>query len=226
MGIEVWNFPRLSELKTQLPSKGNRLIFPRDDFEGITITMNEPAGGVEPNVSDLFSSAGYIGWLKQGNYSQGYIPIKPKCDTMDLKYLYNKTWSTTEGIIDLGVNWQGFTDKEEHRILLENNSYEHTENDPIQYMTGSFKNEVAAKYQVLSDVQPEPPEPTDPPSPPPEKAYDTKYEKNYPTVIDGFLYRFAARFLGKVKGKIWRNEAGKILRNAVGKILRGDGFDA
>lgn len=195
-GVTIWHFPKISELEgTGAGSEpGDRLIFPRDDYNAISIAAGtRAAGGNTPPVNDLVSERAYTGWLYTEASVTAPPQITPTVDLIDYAYFYNAAFNELEAVIDLAGGWQGFTG--------------------VGTLTvGSGAAASDTQYMIQGQVSPE------------QLTYrvnnEIKRQKQVETPPGG-LCRYAIRFL-EIHGKILRNAAGKILRNAAGKILRGD----
>lgn len=204
-GIETWRFPTLSDIEG---SSGSRLLFPRDDWECISIRANTRSTDnydIYPPVSNVVSERAYTGWIEAINT----IPkIKPFCDVLDAPYLFMNDFGTElECFIDIGGYWQGFTGGNESDVYGSHGSVTFTNNSNHNSVT------VSDKVQYLTQGQ------TDG-----QREYKVDNTQINITAIEtppGYICRYAIRLWG-IHGKILRNLIGKILHNKVGKILRMD----
>lgn len=200
-GVETWVFPRLFELN-RIGSE--KLLFPRDDYKVFDCKASAFNGGSNPRVDDIFTESAYIGWLEQGCYTDGVIPIRPRCDSMTCAYFYLKDSDSVDCIMNIGANISGFVNAGGDRISVRDTSYFDDESlqDCVQYVSNRHGSESTLDYFCDSEI---------------------KNITQYSELLDGVVYRYAMRLLCGKSGKIWRDISGKILRGI--NILRGSDYE-
>ncbi|MBO4548522.1 MAG: hypothetical protein J5758_04825 [Abditibacteriota bacterium] len=194
MGYVFWHFPTTAELTNR--TGGDKLVWPRDDYDIMQFSGTAPVGGSPAPVEDMVSTAAYIGWIEAD--SSTTLKIKPVVDYINVDTRLYDGKLELKGFTDLMARWQGFVNDSGDTVTIGTRTSTNTQ----QFRTAYTASGIAASY---------------------ESGGQTIFSDSGLDSIPGFLHRYAVRRGNEpMHGFIWRNAAGKILRNALGVILRGD----